>query len=338
MKKISGESKFLFGVLLLICLVVIFSGCSNSPLIAENAESFSVESLRVKATQIIREGLKDGDPQIRTEAVEVIATTKWVQLMPEVKSLLKDDYVPVRFAAALAVGDCEFHLAEKTVRKLLEKAPDTNTRMAAAYALKKLGDGESFEIVYKAMADSDQSVRANAALLLGKNGDERAIKILRDALEDKNSENKLKFQAAESIAMLGDERIYSKLWALLISAYADDRVIGIGAMGALGTEPARNALITMLDDKVLEVRLAAAEQLGMLGVAIGEPEVLDVFSENLIRGLDKRDIERVNMRTALAIGQIGTPGLVKFLPDLLKNKSKFVQIAAAKAVFQCISE
>jgi HEAT repeat protein len=121
---------------------------------------------------------------------------------------------------------------------------------------------------------------------------------------------------------------------MLISAYADDRVVGIRAMGALGTEQAKNALITMLDDGVLEVRLAAAEQLGKLQDPIGEPEVLQVFTKNLTAGLDKESLERVNVLTALAIGQIGTKPLTKYLPQLLKDESGFVRIAAAKAVFQ----
>ena len=123
---------------------------------------------------------------------------------------------------------------------------------------------------------------------------------------------------------------------MLISAYADDRVIGIRAMGTLGTAEAKDALITMLDDDILEVRLAAAGQLGALKDTSGESKVLDVFTKNLTAGLNKEDLERVNVLTALAIGRIGTPPLTKFLPRFLKDKSKFVRIAAAKAVFQCV--
>ena len=43
---------------------------------------------------------------------------------------------------------------------------------------------------------------------------------------------------------------------------------------------------------------------------------------------------RVNVMAALAIGYIRTPALIKYLPQLLKNESKYVRIAAAKAVFQ----
>jgi HEAT repeat protein len=57
--------------------------------------------------------------------------------------------------------------------------------------------------------------------------------------------------------------------------------------------------------------------------------------KNLTAGLDKEELERVNTLTALAIGQIGTASVTKFLPQLLKNESKFVRIAAAKAVIQC---
>ena len=257
--------------------------------------------------------------------------------MPEVQRLLKDEFVPVRFTAALAVGDMEYRLAREPVKQLL-KDPDENVRIAAAYAAARLGFPESFGLVRRAITSSNQTVRANAALLLGKSGDKKALKPLYWVLRDKNSDDRVRFQAVEAIATLGDERIYSRLWAMLISAYADDRVMGIKAMGALRTEQAKNALVTMLDDDILEVRLAAAEQLGAIGSSTGEPEVLDVFTRKLTAGMDKEGLERVNMLTALAIGQIGTAPLTKFLPRLLKDKSKIVRIAAAKAVFQCQTE
>jgi HEAT repeat protein len=201
--------------------------------------------------------------------------------------------------------------------------------------MSKIGTGSGFELVRKAIASDDQTVRANAAFLLGKSGDKSSLKWLWWTLQHKDSDYKVKFNAVEAIARLGDERIDEKLLAMLISTYADDRVVGVKAMGALGTEKAKNFLITKLDDDVLEVRLAAAEQLGMLGETTGEAEVLKVFTKNLTEGMNNEEIERINTLTALAIGQIRTANLTKFLPQLLKNESKLVRIAAAKAVFQC---
>ena len=209
-----------------------------------------------------------------------------------------------------------------------------NVKIAASYAMVRLGSPRYVEVLRRAIASKDQTVRANAAFLLGKCGDKEALKLLYWALQDKDSEDKVVYQAAESIAMLQDDRIYPKLWTMLISAYADVRVTGIKAMGTLGTPEARNALITMLDDKVLEVRLAAAGQLGKLGDKTGEPEVLDVFRRNLTAGMEATDRARVNILAALAIGQIATPSLREYLPQLLSDESKTVRMAAAAAVLR----
>ncbi len=270
---------------------------------------------------------------VRVNTIEVVATTRQIKLMPKVQRLINDEFVPVRFATALAIGDLQYTLGQNQIRQLL-KDKDINVKIAASYAMAMLGNSEYLEVLRKAILNDDQTVRANAALLLGKSGDKTALKFLYWALQDKNSDDKVAYQAAESIARLGDERIYQKLWAMLISAYADVRVMGIRAMGALGTPEAKNALTTMLNDELLEVRLAAAEQLGTLKDPVGESRVLEVFEKNLSAGLDKNSRERANVLAAMAIGQIRTPSLTKFLPELLKDESKFVRIAAAKAVLQ----
>jgi HEAT repeat protein len=294
----------------------------------------SPDSLVQEASQIIRTALADPDPAIRVNAIEVVATSKRIRLIPKVRRLLKDDFVPVRFAAVLAVGDLEYSLAAKSLNALLQDQNE-NVRIAALYALGKIGYPGNFEQIRKAITSPDQTVRANAALLLGKSSDNSPLtrQALWWTLRRQDSGDMVRFQTAEAIAMLGDDRIYPKLWSMLISAYADDRVMGIKAMGALGTLQAKDALITMLDDDIVEVRLAAAEQLGMLKDTVGEPVVLDVFSKNLAAKLDPQSRERLNVRTALAIGRIGTPSLTRFLPSLLRDEAKMVRIAAAMAVF-----
>jgi hypothetical protein len=161
------------------------------------------------------------------------------------------------------------------------------------------------------------------------------LDLLKSVQEDENTSDKVRFQILEARARLGDDEVLQKLWAIVYSAFADDRVMGVRAMGLLGTSTARDILVTKLDDTVLEVRLAAAGQLGKLNDRIGETEVLDAFGQNLTVGLDREAVERANVLIALAIGELCTPDLEKILPQLLKNESKFVRIAAAKAVFQC---
>jgi len=321
--------------LLSVCLVVFVFGCEESS--QSTLGDFyvtDVSSPEAEASRIIQNALADINPLARVNAIEVVATTRQVRLMPKVQRLLLDEFTPVRFAAALAIGDSEYSLAKNSVSRLL-KDKDVNVIVAASYAMGKLGSTEYFEVIRKAINSDDQTVRANAVFLLGKTGDKNSLKLLKWAQEDKASNDKVRFQVLEARARLGDEEVLQRLWAIVYSAFADDRIMGIRAMGLLGTSKARDIIVTKLDDNVLEVRLTAAEQLGKLRDRIGESEVLDVFNKNLTNGLDRQASERVNVLTALAIGQICTPSLEKFLPQLLKNESKFVRIAAAKAVFQC---
>jgi HEAT repeat protein len=291
-----------------------------------------------QAQQIVLDALVDSDPRLRANALEVIATTGQAELMPRTQMLFQDPVFPVRFHAALAVGDLKYAQAKDHVAAML-KDPDENVRLAAAYALMRLGQGDHFRTLCEAITSSDQTVRANAALLLGKSGRrDEALRFLYWALQQRESADKVVFQAAQSIAMLRDERIYPKLWTRLISAYADDRVVGIEAMGALATDQARNALVTMLDDPVVEVRLAAAAQLGKLGEPIGEAEVLAALEKDLADETDPRGRERVRVLAALAIGEIGTAPLTRHLLKFLADPSTRVRLAAAKAVFQAAAK
>ena len=289
--------------------------------------------LPAQARQIISHGLTDADPQGRANAIEVVASTRELGLMPGVQKLLADQVVPVKFAAAVAVGDLSYAPAKDQVGPLLND-PNPNVQIAAFYAMSKLGQPELYQEICKAVASSDQTVRANAALLLGKSGNKDGIRFLYWTLQRDDSSDMVVLQAAEAIAMLGDPRIYRKLWTSLISKYADDRIIGIRAMGALGTDEAKSAIITMLDDPIPEVRLTAAEQLGRLGDFGGEAEVLAVFEKNLMAGMDAQGQQRTKTLAALAIGEIAAESPAKYLPQLLQDPSKVVRLAAAKAVLR----
>ena len=329
------SSVFCLWVLLFAYLMVFVLGCDeSSQTTSRDFNGTNIGAPWSKALRTIQESLADNDPLVRVRALEVVAATGQIRLMPQVHQLLHDKSMPVRFAAALAVGDLEYSPSKRSVSQLL-KDSDANVTTAAAYAMTKLGSAKYLETLRNATASSDQTVRANAVLLLGKSGDKSSLDLLLRTMQSKDSDDRVVYQSAEAIAMLGDERIYPKLWTMLISAYADVRLMGVRAMGKLGTPEAKNALIRMLDDDILEIRLAAAEQLGVFKDPIGEPKVLEVFEKNLTSSLDPESGERANVLTALAIGQICTPTLTKFLPQLLQNESKFVRIAAAKAVLQC---
>jgi len=320
----------------MICVMlslVLAGGCETNEGISLPGTQ-PADELDRQAAKIIEQGLASSSPQVRADAIEIVAdipVSKARQFMPVVQKLLRDDYVPVRFAAAVAVGDTKYAPAKNDVTQLL-KDNDNNIRLAASYALNKLGDNSQAGQILTATKNKDQQVRANAVFLIGKLGDKKAIGLLYEAIKDDTSDDRVRLIGVEAIARLGDDKIYKRIWAMLISVYADDRVTGVRAMGALGNAQARDDLVRMLKDDLIEVRLVAAEQLGKLGDKDGEGVVIDALTREP-EGADKEARERIRTLSALAISQIRTPGLKKYLPELIKNESQFVRLAAAKAVF-----
>ena len=322
------------GPVLFALSLALFANCTGPAVpIGPIPGHAQVDRLVPQALDVVRQGLVDPDPVVRVNAIEVVGTTGQIRLMPQVQKLADDQVLPVRFATAAAIGDLKYQLAESTARKLL-RSEDENVRVAALYAMARLGSQQSLDSLRTAINSEDQTVRANAAWLLGKSGDSspETRRALWWTLGREDCEDKVILLTAEAIAMLGDERVYPKLWTMLISKFAEFRIVGVRAMGALGTTEAKNAIITMLDDDLPEVRLAAAEQLGALGDTTGETVVLEILREKPAFPADPQAIQRINVLAALAIGRIGTQRLIRFLPQLLRDPDKSVRLAAAKAV------
>lgn len=290
----------------------------------------TVKSLVGEAEKIVSTCLKSPDGRIRMMAIEVVSAGQKNAFLPEIVRLLYDEVMPVRFAAAVALGDMQHEQGKNQLQQLL-KDSDLNVRVAGAYALCRLGEKRYLSIIEKAAQTDDQTVKANAAMLLGKLGRKESLPVLYHLKDSEDSSDTVAFNATEAIARIGDERIYQKIWAMLISVYADDRYMGIRAMGALGTAKGASAILTMLDDEVPEVRLAAAEQLGTLGDTSGQFVVLDYLGST--ERAEEAIQEHRNTLAAMAIGQIGTEKLAEYLPKLLKNESPAVRLAAAKSVF-----
>lgn len=319
-----------FLISLMVLTLFLPSGCleeqSDSD-IGEKHDNYAVYNLKPRAVEIVRTGLLDKNGIIRTNSIEVVSEAGLEELMPVVAKLITDDLTAVRFAAAVSIGDMRYSAAENSLMLLLHNENE-NLRIAGAYGLVKLGKRRYADIVRKSLKSKNQQVRANAVWLLGKMGYKKDVKLLYDILGDANSGFSTKAQAEEAIARIGDANIYPRLWELLISKFADDRVMGIRAMGLLGTKDAQDSLVKMLYDDVLEVRLCAAEELGRLGDKTGEPVVLDYFT---LKKPNLHEESVTNTLSSRAIGHIGG-SLTKYLPKYLDSRSKVVRLNGAYAV------
>ncbi len=316
---------------ILPAVVVLVGACTESRTqvrIFDETGRIDTERLGVRAVGIVREGLVDENNFVKDRAMKVVSVTGRKELMPLVTQSLKSDAVAVRFAAIEAIGDMRYLAAQYSLRRLLNDTNE-NIKIGAAYALTRLGKGDFSDIIRRSTKSKDQTVRANAVMLLGKLGNKGNMQLLYQTLRALDSDDKVKIRVVEALATLGDEKIYrSKCWPLLISKYADDRIMGIKAMAQLGTAEAKNAIKTMLYDDIVEVRLYAAGQLGVLGDTAGQDEVLAYLQSNL---QNKNEWSVAGDTAVAAIGQIGTDALAKLLPVFLDSRNKLIRLSAAQS-------
>jgi HEAT repeat protein len=285
------------------------------------------EKLQTRAALIIQKGLSDTNAYMRNHAIEVAIETKQRQWMPDILRKLDDTSVAVRFTAAIAVGELECQVCKEQLSKSL-KDTNENVRIGAAYSMIRLGDKSGYQMIRDSAVSTDPTLRANALLLLGKLGSKDDLPLIHKAFADTDAADKVRMQATESIARLKDVSIYrSKLWPLLISKYADDRVMGIRGMGALGTNEAKEAIQTMLQDDVTEVRLCAAEELGKLGDQGGMNQLVTYFQTN-------PDLNQATMASGtavMAIGRVKAVNLTGYLNKALDSQSPYIRLAAAQS-------
>ena len=318
---------------ILFAISLLITACNETKLNLSDPFSKQAQSpaaLEPKALNILEQALSSEDGPTRSIAAEMVASSNQRQLMHKVMALLEDEYIAIRFAAAIAIGDTKYKPAEEALKKMF-KDSNPNAQIAAAYALTKLGNYKFRTVVINAINSSDQTVRANAALLIGKLGDKADLKLLYAAINDVKSSDKVRMQAVESIAMLGDEKIYKKLWALFVSKYVDDRVIGVRAMGMLNTPDALNSIFTKLKDEDPWVRLTAAEQLAIKGDDIGK-ELLLAHLRTMPSSLTDNKIINADITAVSAIGRFKDTEITAFLPSLLDSQSSIIRLNAAWSV------
>lgn len=315
---------------ILVLFGALLAGCGGSSPIVSTGSSAQQSQTRARA--IVAQSLESDDARLRAKATEVVVDTGLSEYMPKLQNLLTDDFVPVRFSAAMAIAKAEYAPARQTLQMLLRDS-EHNVRLAAAFALYRLGDSQQIQTLYDALGADNQTVRANAVFLLGKTQNPEAIDRLYAVLRGRSSTEQVRLQAAEAIARLGDEQIYKRIWTMLISAFADDRAMGVSAMGALDTLEAEGALVSMLSDTVTEVRLIAAAELAKQGDPRGSSVITEAMRS--LRSSDPEEAERIKGLAAMAIGELCNSDVRGFLPTLIEDQSPFVRLSAARAVLRC---
>lgn len=143
--------------------------------------------------------------------------------------------------------------AEAFVETLSADRPEL--RMAAANALRRLGDSGALPALVGTLDDPNPRVRARAARACGAIGDERAADALGARLDDPVSQ--VRREAADALATIGTGRALSPLLDAVDDANDEVRYAAVMALGGYQGAAAIDPLIGALDDDSDVVRRAA---------------------------------------------------------------------------------
>jgi sialidase-1 len=170
------------------------------------------------------------------------------------------------------VADVRVHAAEslykigeigdgKALKQAFAQPEPASLRMMAAGALAKAGDKDAMNFLRKSM--SDPANRHYAAWFLGRIGDQTDLTSLRDLVKAETKVMERSF-GEHALACLGDPAGKEALVKNLKSADAEVRALAAEHAGISGTAAAAKALLALLDDPVLDVRLRSAQALLVL--------------------------------------------------------------------------
>ena len=109
--------------------------------------------------------------------------------------------------AARALGDNGGKEAEKPLREIAKETADWPTRLWATYALAKLGDEQALGVLLESLQDRSREVRTAAVIALGRLRDKRAVEPLFDMLSDEYAGT----AAANALVLIGGHEIAESL-------------------------------------------------------------------------------------------------------------------------------
>ncbi|HIJ74548.1 MAG TPA: hypothetical protein HPP83_10650 [Candidatus Hydrogenedentes bacterium] len=216
-----------------------------------------VETLIAEVNELLGQ-LQDEDWWLRKLAVQELASLAEgiaspefqkvggdFDLLPRVIDALKDEDARGRAAAAEALGTMGDARAVKYLVAAL-KEEDAGVREAAAEALARFDDPDVMRYLRYAAQDEYEVLRLGAITALGRIGNKEAVELLLGQFRQAGPEA-LRRAAVAALAQVPTDVVIEPLTAALRDA--DEKVVGgaVDALGMVGEEHARRALIVFLD-------------------------------------------------------------------------------------------
>lgn len=303
---------------------------------------FGKYELRDRAENLLVSGTRSEFPLIVCNALEGLERVAPVTAKQRAVPLLENESAMVRYAAMVTIGRLRDRAALPRVQKMRNDSSN-RVRLAAAFAAARLGDSGAAPILIRVLEqDPDESMRADAAFLIGKLGEKRAIKRLEAAQRVRINEksNRVLLHILGARADLGDQRAIEEL-AAFTRGDSVSRVLALQILADVGAPAARSALLYSLKDKneYLENRLIAARGLGRFGGREGASLALQSLNHVGKNAEDPNETARVRALAALALGAMRAEEALEPLRGQCETSDdERIQVAAAVAICEIVGE
>lgn len=301
-----------------------------------------------RAEAVLRAAAEDEDPFTRANAMEAMGQTLSQAGGDLYVKALADPSPPVRFAAAMAIGDSQYAPAKPHLVAMLED-PDTPAvfQCALIYAMHRLGETKYNKRLGPFLWDPDKWLRANTALVMGKI-DPSAIQPLKSLLVDEQDVT-VELNIIESLASLGDVPAGMRLLGYCRTPYIDQQLVAIRAIARLQPEGAEAELRDKLQDSDWpRVRVAAAGGLGRMGHPLDKGYAYCIRAlrqpiKLLTKAYPEAEIPEshaasLQQMAAVALGWLGRPEAVNDLVLLLDSPRGSVRVASAMSILMLLPE
>jgi len=302
-------------------------------------------ALHVRALAFLKHGASFPDnPVIRAQAIEALHDVAPEQGLPWFREALSDPHAGVRFAACIVLGTMRHEPSKPLLERRLED-DNQSVKAAAIYAMHQLGDASrTAQLAELLLYASDETTRANTALVLSKLAEPGAVKLLERAMSDASS--LVRLQVLEAMALLGDPGASEQL---TMHAHGGPGPWQVTALLAVARSEMPNR-VPLLEHrfrygKYVETQLAAARGLGWVGRNDGYDLACRMlrfnrpaFNERNPDDTAGNQVMRIRSMAALALGAIGDERALPELQDALDSQDDMrVRLAAAAGLAEILN-
>jgi len=267
----------------------------------------------------------DTTPDVRREAARVLGSWEETWIVEALCLALLDPVHDVRIAAATSLSALK-DIESGSVLRAWADHEDAFVQAAILRGLRELRYADAFEPALRALEHDDDSVRAEAVVVLGWLKDSRALAPLALAVTgDTNAEIRRSAVGALGFAQVTDTGTLSALLQALDDPIWQVREEAATTLGKLRAKSARDALIATLDDDYWQVRLRTARALGQIGESAAAFPIAALLSS---------PISNLRKEAALALGELREPAALDALRDALNDADPDVRKAVRIALQQ----